>query len=347
MCMRWQILSAFLACLLVAILFAASFELPQISLRDAVGVFDALNMEPEVPPEPRSFLFVGDVMLARDVERTMDTFGAAYPFQSVTTLFDEHDFLVANFEASVPEVHQSTPDLQYNFFVKDAYLETLIEVGFTHLSLANNHSYDAGRAGYSHTRERISALGGTPFGTSYAFGTTSTAFVDVDGVNVGLLALDFTVTTYDDKVLRTFVHEQALNGDLLIVYVHWGTEYQAQHSSIQERYSRLFVDAGADLVIGHHPHVVQDVGFYNGVPIFYSLGNFIFDQYFDPTVEEGLVLSLSPQTREITLIPVSSAGSRNAPRTMPGRERQVFLDALAKRSDMLLQEGIEEGILRF
>ncbi len=134
--------------------------------------------------------------------------------------------------------------------------------------------------------------------------------------------------------------------EMQIVYVHWGTEYERIHSRFQEELAMRLIDAGADAIIGHHPHVIQDVALYKNVPIFYSLGNFIFDQYFSTDVQEGLMVELSWNEEGealYDLIPLSSMGSRSAPYMMGAFERGILLDALAKNSQTGLQEMIKNG----
>jgi hypothetical protein len=106
--------------------------------------------------------------------------------------------------------------------------------------------------------------------------------------------------------------------DMQIAYVHWGTEYELAHNAAQETLAHVLIDAGADAVIGHHPHVVQDVAFYKDKPIFYSLGNFIFDQYWDTDVQTGLGVRMTIDDGSIAYeaIPFTTAGSRVQPTIM-------------------------------
>ncbi len=95
-----------------------------------------------------------------------------------------------------------------------------------------------------------------------------------------------------DKMLET-VRDLASSSDYVVVNIHWGIEYQSKHGQIQQDLAHKLVDAGADAIIGHHPHVVQGSEVYKGKPIFYSLGNFIFDQYFSVETQRGLAVGLS------------------------------------------------------
>ena len=108
-------------------------------------------------------------------------------------------------------------------------------------------------------------------------------------------------------------------------------------------------DRGADAIIGHHPHVVQDIQVYQGVPVFYSLGNFVFDQYFSSAVQEGLLLklTLTEAGANYELIPTTSIGSRSRPQLMSPYEREHFLTGLATRSAPKLRTQIHSGYLEF
>src|SRR5690606_29076429 len=105
-------------------------------------------------------------------------------------------------------------------------------------------------------------------------------------------------------------------------------EYELVHDELQETLAKALVDAGADAVMGHHPHVVQDVAFYDGVPIFYSLGNFIFDQYWNEHVQTGLGVEMRIEAGQIAyqLIPFTTARSRNQPMVMEAHVAEVLFD---------------------
>ena len=129
----------------------------------------------------------------------------------------------------------------------------------------------------------------------------------------------------------------------IIVLIHWGTEYSLKSSPAQQSLAHQLIDAGADLIIGHHPHVVQDIEQYNDKLIFYSLGNFIFDQYFSNEVQQGLLVGLEFQDKQLVfdLLPIQSKLSQ--PFLMEGNIRETFLKRLAGRSSPSLSTDIELG----
>lgn len=291
-------------------------------------------------------IFVGDVMLARDIESLLaqDT---RYPFSYIESAL-EADFVFGNFEAAIPLVHTPTPDLTFSFSVDQSYVSRLSSAGFTHLSLANNHALDAGLAGFENSKVALGAHGlvpyGSPLGVSKESVTYVTNFAGEIEAHVALNAIGVSLSGDEIQALFETLNEES---DTQIVFVHWGNEYKLSHGAAQRELAELLVEAGADLIIGHHPHVVQDIGLVNGVLVFYSLGNFVFDQYFSEAVQTGLIVSrvASEEGVAYTLTPVSSIASRGMPRVMAPYEKGIFLKALATRSDPRLAEEIVAGVI--
>ena len=290
-------------------------------------------------------LITGDIMLSRDVEQRMNTHSATYPYQYMESLFAEHKYQLGNFEGSIPETHIPTASGGFTFSVKAAYAQALIERGFTHLSLANNHSDDFGTSGLEYTRSTIASLGASPIGQPYEVATSSLVYIEDGASTVAVLAFDLTLAPLDTDAVSKLFDTAKENSDIEIVYIHWGTEYGPVHTQTQRAYAELFAQLGAELVIGHHPHVVQDIERIDDTLVFYSLGNFIFDQYFSTEVQQGLLLSFDPIAMVVRLLPVSSIDSRNAPRQLEGEELTNFLNALAEKSDTVLYDEIIAGAL--
>ena len=123
--------------------------------------------------------------------------------------------------------------------------------------------------------------------------------------------------------------EKSIN-NLVIVLPHWGNEYQPTHSAAQEKLARVWVAAGADLIIGTHPHVIQDAQIINGKLVFYSLGNFIFDQMFSAETRTGLILSgvISASKLKIVLTPIIS--KKMKPEIMQGADKQKIIGRICR-----------------
>ncbi|MES2749516.1 MAG: CapA family protein [Patescibacteria group bacterium] len=292
--------------------------------------------------------FVGDVLLARNVEFLMKTRGVGYPFKNVPELLGADNVaVIGNFESAILEQHRQTPSYVTTFSVDKNLLPTLSQADFTHMSLANNHSFDYGSTTFSFTRQSLELAGITPFGHPSVVDGLSTVIIPNGTVTIGVLALNRVFTPITPEQITISLQALASTTDFQVVYIHWGEEYMLKHSATQESYARQFIDAGADAIIGHHPHVVQDIDVYNGAPIFYSLGNFIFDQYFSVDVEQGLVVKLSflAESVQYELVPVSSENSHSQPALMAEAERALFLANLARRSNPLYKENIKSGKL--
>lgn len=200
------------------------------------------------------------------------------------------------------------------FFFDPSVVEALTKIGFSHLSVANNHIFDQGRAGANDTFTNLTNAGIEAIG--YRDGTTlgSIATTTLRGHDIAFIALDTTTTPHD---LDDIEEELApLGEDIFITsFLHWGNEYETVHSDEQEEFAHALIDRGVDLIIGAHPHVVQDIEEYNGARIYYSLGNFIFDQYWNESVRDGLMVlvTLDGDDTSFTDISITSDHSKSQP----------------------------------
>lgn len=301
----------------------------------------------DITSSSSSILFTGDILLSRKVERYMRTEGIDYPFRGTRSLFSNKTAVVINFEAAIPFVHKPTPDFITQFSVATSVLPILSEIGITHASLANNHSVDFGRTGYDNTWRTLQDVAVIPFGDSDNISSSSITVIELGRYKIGLLGVHsvFAMPNQSDLVLQ--LAELTKISDVQIAYVHWGIEYQLHHSLAQENLARILIAAGIDSIIGHHPHVTQDIQLINGVPVFYSLGNFIFDQYFSNAVRESYVLdfSISEQSLVYNLLPVSSLNKQSQPTLMSEGAKQNFLDRVAARSQRDIAQNIKQGKL--
>lgn len=355
----YRLLNSFLILILV-------FQLTQVRVHfvvptSAQGFFSELiveeaerpNFSPtnvrlvSAPQTPDSILFVGDVLLARNVEHLMVREGYSYPYRGID--FSEltlRPAVVGNFEAAVPEVHVPTPIRMIDFSVHTRFLDNLSKAGFSHLSLANNHSLDFGTGAYSHTQNSLEDVGIESFGHPKNLSENSVTFIEIEETTIALIAAHTLERLPNVSEVREVFAYANRRSDLQIVYVHWGTEYANTHNRRQRDVAERFIDAGADLIVGHHPHVVQDIDFIDGVPVFYSLGNYIFDQYDSTDTQEGLLLKLDFTDEPlVAILPVSSVGNLSQPHPMEPEEHSRFLKNLSERSHEELQEYISRGYI--
>ncbi len=296
--------------------------------------------------EPRdlgysSVLFLGDVMLGRNVEYLSRIHGWRFPFAYTKELF-VHPIIVANFESAEAIPHRRSRAGTFRFSTEPLLSNSLAESGVTHVSLANNHSYDFGSAGYARIQNTLLDSGITPFGHPTSLASSSVAYFEIGGVSVAVIGIHTLFTPPDPAALEAVIKESMRQSEFQIAYVHWGDEYQRSNNADQERLATLLIEYGADSVIGHHPHVAQNIDLINGVPVFYSLGNFIFDQYFSREVQEGYLLALSFQGESVVydLVPISSYYSRSQPQPMPESDQGRFLAELAALSAEPVQADI-------
>ncbi|MEM9336245.1 MAG: CapA family protein [Patescibacteria group bacterium] len=330
-------------------LFILGLTVPQLPT-SAAGFFDNTRAFFDrltiTETEKSTVVFVGDIMLARNVEQLMIREGGGYPF----ALFEElspYAAIVGNFEASVPKAHTPTPVRQLAFSVPSTSLPYLYQAPVTHVSLANNHTDDFGSTSYKDTLRALDEVGFNTFGRPDAVSRGSVSYIQLDEGVLGLIGIHTLGQELDFEVIGEQVEVLRAASDITVAYVHWGEEYAPTHSQRQREVAETLVNLGVDLIIGHHPHVVQDIEIYKGSLIFYSLGNFIFDQYFSDEVQHGLWLELtfSDDERSVRLRPVTSVETPSQPQFMSESEAEMFLKDLAQRSDLGLQTQIMTGIL--
>lgn len=274
-------------------------------------------------------LFVGDIMLDRNVARTIAAQGPDFLFADVQDLLADADLRVGNLEGTItsnPSIaQQNNKILRFTFDPAQAKA-VLAPLHFDAFSLANNHVLDFGEFGYDETRERVAEdLGAQPFGHPFNDkGMLSTILVS-KGKQVCLVGYQAlfnpATSTVTDEIMK-------LRSDCwrLVVFAHWGVEYQATSTAAQELAAHAFIDAGADLVVGAHPHVVQNVELYNGKAIFYSLGNFMFDQNFSWATQHGLAVRVDFYETETRFSLISTTIIDQKAGIASGVDRQKILD---------------------
>ncbi len=294
-----------------------------------------------------SIVFVGDIMLGRNVETLIKKNGLWYPFQNVRSLLSSPDLTIGNFEGIVPETHVHTPDFTFRFSIKEEYLVQLKDAGFDILSLANNHSFDYGNTAFSYTRDSCIEIGLVCNGSPNQIDTHSTVIKEINGKKIGILFIHAVISRPEPISLERALNELQEKSDMQIAYIHWGEEYELTHSPFQEDLAYDLIDAGVDGIVGHHPHVIQDVDLYKGKPIFYSLVNFIFDQYFSQDVQEGLAISLeiNNDTAVYSLVPFSSTSTHSQPQVMSTNDSERIFSRILEKIEGNIDVDLGKGIL--
>jgi len=257
-----------------------------------------------------NMLFVGDVMLGRYIKVLMGKDEANFPFTYMPDIISKgeetldikkFDLIIGNLECPMTDSTYVNSGTTMIFNCDPDAASLLSEAGFTTMTMANNHMQDMGVDGINQTHMNLENSNIDGFGhPDTVDGEYSFITYQFETMSLGFLGLNHTTVNKIDQA-AAIAKIQELNDqvDFLIVSIHWGVEYEpAARDSIIEL-SHSFVDAGADFIHGHHPHVIQNWEIYNGAPIYYSLGNFIFDQYWTSSVREGLVVGLQINGDEV------------------------------------------------
>jgi poly-gamma-glutamate synthesis protein (capsule biosynthesis protein) len=252
-----------------------------------------------------TLLFVGDMMLGRHVERlARERQDWVFPFRRIVDRVRGATIAFGNLECIAAEGGAPTP-----FRADPRVLEGLRDAGFDVVSVANNHAMDAGPEALDRMLRRLRALGITPTGVRTDAGQ-DVAIVHANGLRVGFLAYSWFVGDFppaaglpliagtDRAEMVADIARARPAVDYLVVSLHMGLEGARHASEPQRQKARAAIDAGADLVVGHHPHVPQELERYRGKPIAYSLGDFVFDH---PDVSvEGAMLEVALRDRRVT-----------------------------------------------
>jgi len=252
---------------------------------------------------PIRMLFLGDMILDRYVAQKIKEQGIDYLFSELEkqNFFDNYNLVAANLEGAVTNSGVHYPPAMGNDFAFDPQIiKELKNYNFSFFNLANNHLTDQGEQGIVETRDNLDELGFYYSGCrDGGVDECSVKIIEIKNKKVALVGLSMVYSKFDLAKAKELIKGLADRVDLLIVNIHWGEEYNTQFSLYQQEIGRGLIDAGADLIIGHHPHIVQGIEIYSpsgeagkNKPIFYSLGNFVFDQYFSAETQKGLAVEL-------------------------------------------------------
>ena len=256
-----------------------------------------------------TFLAVGDINLSRGVATNIQKAGDAnLPFLGMADILKSTDFNFANLESPLASTgNEIVGGHSLVFGAPLDYAKSLVDFKFKILNLANNHAFDLGLGGINTTRTTLDNLGIIHEGTGDNLDQAWTpAPVTVNGIKIcfigasyssindsGKATNNYVARTGDLDRLKSAIHNSQLSCDFTIVTMHAGVEYTRTPTDAQTTFARAAIDDGADIVIGAHPHWVQTIDQYKGKYIFYSLGNFIFDQDWSEDTSEGLTLRIT------------------------------------------------------
>jgi poly-gamma-glutamate synthesis protein (capsule biosynthesis protein) len=263
-------------------------EAALVPVRAIAGIFERTR-------EAR-LLFVGDMMFDRTVRSIANKNGYDPLFTNVRELFASYDFVMGNLEGPVtsfPSKSAGTVPGDANnmrFTFSHAVPKALEDAGIDMVSLANNHILDFGLEGFLETTTALEQTKVGWVGSPYEK-KDNLKYVAHDDILFAIVSYNQFLGPGLTSTIDT-IREAEARADIVVVFTHWGEEYVTSASSYIRSLAHALVDAGADLVVGTHPHVVQPYELYAGKRIYYSLGNFIFDQYWKKEVRCGIALGV-------------------------------------------------------
>jgi len=275
-------------------------------------------VEENPQPEQIKIILAGDVMLSRGVEYMIGKYGNGdfkFPFLKIADYLKDADIVFANLEGPISDKGVRVGSI-YSFRQKPESIEGLTLAGFNVISLANNHAFDYSREALEDTFLRLNeseiSYVGAGFSESKAY---SPLIKEINGAKIGFLAYTNLgpetwqavgessgiawISENDFEKIKRDIKSAKEISDVLIVSLHAGEEYQKTPAQFQIDFAKMAVDAGADLVVEHHPHVTQPFEKYLQGYIAYSLGNFIFDQSFSQETMESQIIELSIENKAI------------------------------------------------
>ncbi len=270
-----------------------------------------LSLNATTQEEKITFVAVGDIMLAHRLEPFIEEYGPSYSYKYTAHIFKEADISFANLESPLSTEGEPIPDKEYTFRAHPKIAEGLKEVGFDVLSLANNHILDYGEGALFETIEVLDSKMIFHIGAGRNIQEAREAvIVKVKDRRFGFLAYSNTFpkrfwaeedkagTAYG-KFSRVKEDVKKLKGkvDFLIVSFHWGNEEEISPQEYQRNLAHLAIDQGADIILGHHPHILSGIETYRNGIIIYSLGNFAFGSYSEKARESAIFRFILTQKR--------------------------------------------------
>lgn len=266
--------------------------------------------------EPAVLAFVGDIMFDRGVKKIIlregEDFG--FPFLKIGEKLQNYDLLFANLEGPISERGEDEGAV-YSFRMTEKTATAIKQSGFDILSIANNHIGDWGAKAVFDTLFYLKNAGLKYAGAGLSSEEASRAqFLEIKNTRFAFLAFtdisgiyterpdEVFVSVADPEIISKQIRTAKSFADIIIISFHFGEEYKTSPNERQKFLAYLAVDAGANLVIGHHPHVVQPVEKYKEAYVAYSLGNFIFDQNFSEETMRGMLLEATVENKKIIAV---------------------------------------------
>ncbi len=253
---------------------------------------DIIKSQNTAAPKSLIFSFAGDVLLDGNVASLLKKSGTEFIISDVKSILKASDISMINLENPISLRGTKAKNKQYTFRVNPKYMDVLTSSGIDIVTLANNHSLDFGTEALLDTFDNLDSINVRYVGAGKDIDSASRPYLfDKNGYKTSILGSSHVIpevswnagakkpglaTTYNPARLVSEISKAKKNSDIVVVYIHWGEERKTTPLNYQKNLAKKYIDSGADIVIGSHPHVLQGFEFYKGKLIAYSLGNFIF-----------------------------------------------------------------------
>ncbi len=251
-------------------------------------------------------LFVGDLMFDRYIRQAAEEKSNDFIFEKVSDFLKNFDLVVANLEGPITlnkSISVGTAPASadnYVFTFDPSLAKTLFEKNIRLVDLGNNHILNFGQKGLDSTQKYLSETNISYFGTPNG---QESIVKEINGAKIAFVSYNqFADNPLENqKTALEEIRKDKQEANIIVLCAHWGIEYSNNPSQMIKDLAHQFIDAGADLIVGTHPHVIEPLEEYHGKRIYYSLGNFIFDQYFNASVRQGLgvIVKINLQTKEL------------------------------------------------
>ena len=351
--------------LIIAVLCLAGFMIYNILLKEPSNnsnisgisteeIYNKVEVPIEITtPEPKVSItvsVVGDCTLgtdenfnySRSLNAYYEKYGAEYFLKNVKSIFESDDLTIANLEGTFTN-STSRVDKTYAFKGPAEFVNILTSSSVESVTVANNHSRDYGPQSLTDTKVTLDAAG------VIHFGYDETSVVEVNGIKVGLIGIYELIdhTGRAQQVKDHIAKVKSEGAEIVIVIFHWGIERDAAPNSHQTMLARLAIDEGADLVCGHHPHVLQGIEVYKGKNIVYSLGNFCFGGNSNPSDKDTMIFQQTftftkdgmKEDNVTNVIPCSLSSEKNRNNYQPtpatGEEAARIMKKIEDRSALI------------
>jgi len=306
----------FFGLIIVLILYLSFASNERTYINDRTGV--VVLSEKIKEERPIRLGFVGDIMLDRHVLKSINENGGGdfdFIFEKIAPTVSAYDLAFANLEGPI-SLSGKNQGSKFSFRMRPDAATAIKEAGFDIVSVANNHIGDWGQRAMRDTYDYLTKSGIEYVGGDYeeekayqprifnirgtniaylAFSQFGHGYTEARGENPGIAIIDFEKVKSAILVAKEYA-------DIIIVSYHFGDEYLPEPNNYQKKVAEFTIDSGAHVVIGHHPHVIQPLRLYRGGYIFYSLGNFIFDQKFSEATMQGGLAEVEIENKKINKV---------------------------------------------